>query len=104
MSALNGISLRASALRSVVLLGALLAAAIILLPSEPSRADDRSFKSYRNNEVAQARPKRPVKIKFKRNAKGAYSWEIEGESADEIAEADRRLREYIEQAGLKRNK
>lgn len=46
-------------------------------------------------EIAEIRPERPVKIKLKRNAEGDYSWELNGDDADKVIQADRKLREEI---------
>ncbi len=44
-------------------------------------------------ELQEIKPQKPVKIKLKRNAKGGYAWDISGNNADEIIEADKTLRE-----------
>lgn len=46
-------------------------------------------------EIQQVRPKKPVKIKVHRNAKGEYSWELGGDNVDEIVSADKRLRKGL---------
>ncbi len=46
-------------------------------------------------EIREIRPQKPVKIKLKRNARGAYSWELTGDNADRIIGADRKLRESL---------
>lgn len=42
-----------------------------------------------------AKPKKPLKIKLHRDKKGEYSWDITGESVDEIIRADKRLRQLL---------
>lgn len=42
-----------------------------------------------------AKPKKPVKIKLHRDKKGEYSWDITGESVDEVIKADKRLRQLL---------
>lgn len=42
-----------------------------------------------------AKPKKPVKIKLHRNKKGEYSWDITGESVDDVIKADKRLRQLL---------
>ncbi len=41
------------------------------------------------------KPKKPVKIKLKRSAKGEYSWDLSGSDVDKIIKVDKRLRESI---------
>lgn len=47
-------------------------------------------------ELLEVRPKRPVKIKLKRNAKGSYSWYLKGSDVDEIIKADKNIRKSLE--------
>ena len=44
-----------------------------------------------------AKPKKPIKIKLHRDKKGEYSWDITGESVDEIIKADKRLRQLLKE-------
>jgi hypothetical protein len=44
-----------------------------------------------------AKPKKPLKIKLHRDKKGEYSWDITGESVDEIIKADKRLRQFLKE-------
>ncbi|GAQ95726.1 hypothetical protein TAGGR_3202 [Thermodesulfovibrio aggregans] len=44
-----------------------------------------------------AKPKKPVKIKLHRDKKGEYSWDITGESVDDVIKADRRLRQLLKE-------
>lgn len=46
-------------------------------------------------EIQEIKPQKPVKIKLKRNVKGAYSWDISGDNAEGILKADKRLRESL---------
>lgn len=41
-------------------------------------------------------PTKAVAIKLKRTAEGKYSWEITGEDAERVLEADRKLKAYAE--------
>ena len=50
----------------------------------------------RNQAIQQVKPKKPVKIKLHRTAKGEYQWDITGDNPDEIARADKRLRKLLE--------
>jgi hypothetical protein len=46
-------------------------------------------------EIQQVRPQKPVKIKLHRNAKGEYSWDLNGDNVDEIVNADKKLRKLL---------
>ncbi|HXW69239.1 MAG TPA: hypothetical protein VEJ88_06490 [Dissulfurispiraceae bacterium] len=50
----------------------------------------------RNQDISQIKPRKPVRIKLHRSAKGEYQWDITGDNADEIVKADRRLRKLLE--------
>lgn len=50
----------------------------------------------KNPEIQQVKPKKPVKIKLKRSGKGEYSWDLSGDSVDDIVRADKRLRKLLE--------
>jgi hypothetical protein len=50
----------------------------------------------RNQDISQVKPRKPVKIKLHRSAKGEYQWDITGDNADDIVKADRRLRKLLE--------
>ncbi len=50
----------------------------------------------RNQDISQVKPRKPVRIKLHRSAKGEYQWDISGDNADEIVRADRRLRKLLE--------
>jgi len=41
------------------------------------------------------RPQKPVKIKLHRNAKGEYSWDLNGDNVDEIVNTDKKLRRLL---------
>lgn len=47
-------------------------------------------------ELQEIQPQRPVKIKLKRNSKGAYSWDLSGSDVEGVLRTDRRLKEYLE--------
>jgi len=49
----------------------------------------------KNQDISQIKPRKPVKIKLHRTAKGEYQWEISGDNADDIIRADRRLRKLL---------
>jgi len=46
-------------------------------------------------EIQEIKPEKTVKIKLKRNAKDDYSWEINGDDAEEVVNADKRLRKGL---------
>jgi len=55
----------------------------------------QSFQFTKDNQIQQIKPKKPLRIKLHRNAKGEYSWDITGENVDEIYTADKRLRKLL---------
>ena len=56
-------------------------------------SEERVFKQI--PELQEIKPHKPVKIKLKRNTKGSYSWDLSGNDADKIIEADNKLRESL---------
>ncbi len=52
-------------------------------------------------EIQKVKPEKPVKIKLKRNADGEYSWELNGDNAERVIEADRKLKRYNTETGSK---
>lgn len=46
-------------------------------------------------EIKNVRPRKPPKIKLKRDEDGKYSWEITGGDVEAVKEADSKLREYL---------
>ncbi len=55
----------------------------------------KTFQYGKNPEIQQIKPKKPVKIKLKRSAKGEYSWDLSGDSADDVVKTDQRLRKML---------
>ena len=55
--------------------------------------DKRIFKQL--PELQDIKPRKPVKIKLKRNARGEYSWDLSGSETDQIIEADKNLQESL---------
>ncbi|MDI6801646.1 MAG: hypothetical protein QMD01_06310 [Thermodesulfovibrionales bacterium] len=49
----------------------------------------------KDTQIQHIKPKKPVKIKLHRNAKGDYSWDLTGDSVDEVVQADKRLRKLL---------
>ena len=71
---------------------------IILFPlyactNNGSRSEERVFRQI--PELQEIKPRKPVKIKLKRNTQGKYSWDLSGNDADKIIEADAKLRESL---------
>lgn len=54
-----------------------------------------------DRELAEMKPKKPVKIDLKRKENGAYTWEISGDDVEKIVEADRKLRKSLQTNGTK---
>lgn len=61
----------------------------------PSQGKSQSPSIQQVPSLTQAKPKKPLKIKLKRNSKDDYSWEISGESVEEIINADKKLRKGL---------
>jgi hypothetical protein len=78
---------------------ALLSCSLILnaevFAAEVKPAQQPVFQASKQPDVQAVRPKRPAKIRLHRNAKGEYTWDITGESADEVVRADTRLRKLL---------
>jgi predicted secreted protein len=55
----------------------------------------QQFKFSKDQQIQQVKPKKPVRIKLHRNAKGEYSWDLTGDNVDEVFQADRRLRKLL---------
>jgi len=72
---------------------------IIFLISMPLYAlgaeKSQQFKFSKDQQIQQVKPKKPVRIKLHRNAKGEYSWDLTGDNVDEVFQADRRLRKLL---------
>ncbi|RJR22489.1 MAG: hypothetical protein C4581_00905 [Nitrospiraceae bacterium] len=62
-----------------------------------SRSDDGRQEAVfkQEQEIAEIKPQSPVKIKLKRNGDGDYSWELSGDDAEKVLQADRRLKESL---------
>jgi hypothetical protein len=50
----------------------------------------------KNPDVQAIKPKKPVSIRLHRNTGGKYSWDITGNSADDVYRADSRLRKLLQ--------
>ncbi len=49
------------------------------------------------HEIMEIKPQRPVKIKLKRNTSSKYAWDLSGDDAEKVLEADRKLREGLKE-------
>jgi hypothetical protein len=58
-------------------------------------AEKPGFQLKNQPEIRQVKPSKPVKVKLHRNAKGEYSWDLNGDNVDEIVNTDRRLRKLL---------
>jgi hypothetical protein len=70
---------------------------ILLISATSAFSADEGFKFYKSPEIRQERSQKPVRIKLKRLESGKYTWELTGDNAEDIIEADKKLREYIKQ-------
>ncbi len=71
---------------------------ISLLPANGTEKPQtgQKFQYTKSTEIQQVKPKKPVKIKLKRSAKGEYSWDLSGDNVDDVVKADKRLRKLLE--------
>jgi hypothetical protein len=74
---------------------------MIILPMYSKAADTKTpaLQFSKNPQIQQIKPKRPVKIKLHRTAKGEYQWDISGDNVDEIVRADQRLKKLLQVEG-----
>ena len=68
---------------------------IVLFSGNLLAADKNEIQLKKQPEIQQMKPHKPVKIKLHRTAKGEYSWDLTGDSVDEIVKADKRLRTLL---------
>lgn len=69
---------------------------IVFFTIDLSEAQQKqNFQFDKDKQIQQIKPKKPLKIKLHRNAKGEYSWDITGDSVDEVVSADKRLRKLL---------
>lgn len=61
----------------------------------PQQARPHTTSLQQVQSLSRIKPKKPLKIKLKRNSKDDYSWEISGESVDDIINADKRLKKGL---------
>ncbi len=58
-----------------------------------AKEKDTVFKQV--TELQEVKPRIPVKIKFKRSTKGAYSWDLSGSDVEEVLKVDSRLKKSL---------
>lgn len=63
--------------------------------AQDKKATPQGFQVSKDPQVQQIKPKKPLRIKLHRNAKGEYSWDITGDNVDDIIRADGRLRKQL---------
>lgn len=68
---------------------------IVLFSGSLFAADRNEVQLKKQPEIQQVKPHKPVKIKLHRTAKGEYSWDLTGDSVEEIVKADKRLRSLL---------
>lgn len=73
----------------------LIIALLILFTASDFTYAQSQIQVTKDKVLQYAKPKKPVKIKLHRDKKGEYSWDITGESVDEVIKADRRLRQLL---------
>ncbi|UCF86973.1 MAG: hypothetical protein JSV71_05705 [Nitrospiraceae bacterium] len=70
---------------------------LLILPVQACSDTEEEHVVYKTvPEIQSIKPQKPVKIKLKRNTKGEYSWDISGDDADKVLEANRKLEESLE--------
>jgi hypothetical protein len=55
----------------------------------------QGFVMSKDKEIQHIAPKKPVRVKLHRSAKGEYSWDLTGDSVDEVVRADKRLKKQL---------
>lgn len=73
---------------------------LMLVTQYPCVASDKkeppkALSFSKDSQIQQVKPKKPLRIKLHRNAKGEYTWDITGDNPDEIVRADSRLRKIL---------
>ncbi len=78
---------------SLVLL--VLSLSYVVFAQDKKPAPVQGFQFGKDPQVQQVKPKRPLRIKVHRTAKGEYTWDITGDNIDDIVRADSRLRKLL---------
>lgn len=63
------------------------------IPDKPQPAPQ--FQAVKDKEIQQVKPRKPVRVKLHRNAKGEYSWDLTAENVDDVIRADKRLKRLL---------
>jgi len=59
-------------------------------------SDDRKDVTFKKDaKVMQAKPWKVVRIKLKMDAKGEYTWELNGEDVDEVLRVNEKLQQQL---------
>lgn len=66
------------------------------LPPESPAKKTPAFQAGKDTGIQHVVPKKPVRLKLHRNAKGEYSWDLTGDSVEDVVKADRRLRKLLD--------
>jgi len=67
----------------------------LFIAGSAASAEKSDFQIRKQPEIQQAKTQKPVKIKLHRNAKGEYSWDLNGDNVDEVVNTDRKLRKLL---------
>ena len=62
---------------------------------QPPKGDAQALQFSKDKDIQQIKPKKPVRVKLHRNAKGEYTWDITGDNVDDVIKADRRLKKLL---------
>jgi hypothetical protein len=65
-------------------------------PESPAKKPQAAFQAGKDTGIQHVVPKKPVRLKLHRNAKGEYSWDLTGDSVEDVVKADRRLRKLLD--------
>jgi len=69
--------------------------AVSLLFAATAHSGQEGFNFSRKPEIADIKPKKPVRIKLRRLSDGKYTWELSGDDIEELQKADRKLRKLF---------
>lgn len=93
--------MRKPANKALLALGSLLIFVLLESQTPAFSAEKEEFRFRTKSGVSEIKPKKPAKIGLKRHIDGRYSWEITGDSTEEIIKIDRRLKKAFTTAGEK---
>lgn len=69
--------------------------AIFIFLVSPVFPENKNFQIKQQPAIQQVKPKKPVKIKLKRQAEGKYTWELTGDDVNEVVRTDKKLRKLL---------